>query len=149
MSGFSLFIPGEPKGKSRPRVTKYGTYTPSSTRSYEQFVKWCFKEKYAGVVPFEKDKPLIMLVIAYFKPPKRLMTKKYKMLLAEGSIYPTKKPDWDNIGKIIADSLNKVAYYDDAQIVKCIVVKRYATEQQQVGVKVMINSDVETKINEI
>lgn len=25
----------------------------------------------------------------------------------------TKKPDWDNIGKIVCDSLNNIAYHDD------------------------------------
>ena len=29
-------------------------------------------------------------------------------------ISPTKKPDWDNIGKIVSDALNKFAYKDDS-----------------------------------
>jgi hypothetical protein len=36
-------VPGEPKGKARPRVTKAGiTYTPKETVSYENWVKTCF-----------------------------------------------------------------------------------------------------------
>ncbi len=38
----------------------------------------------------------------------------------------TKKPDADNIIKIILDGLNKVAFYDDAQVCKLYFEKRYA-----------------------
>ena len=38
---------------------------------------------------------------------------------------PAKRPDFDNIGKIIADALNGVAYRDDAQIVEAKLVKIY------------------------
>lgn len=38
---------------------------------------------------------------------------------------PTKKPDADNIVKIIADALNRAAYYDDAQIVRLSYSKVY------------------------
>ena len=42
-----------------------------------------------------------------------------------GQILPTKKPDADNIAKVICDALNGVAYGDDAQICKLCVSKRY------------------------
>ncbi len=44
-----------------------------------------------------------------------------------GDIAPTKKPDFDNIQKIICDALNGVAYYDDSQIVKADIEKVYRT----------------------
>lgn len=43
-------------------------------------------------------------------------------------IRPTKKPDWDNIGKIVTDALNGVAYHDDAQIVDAQVRKFYSKD---------------------
>ena len=46
--------------------------------------------------------------------------------MLEHKIRPTKKPDWDNIGKIICDSLNQIAYRDDAQIVDSQVRKFYS-----------------------
>lgn len=42
-----------------------------------------------------------------------------------GCIYPTKKPDADNIAKIVLDALNGVAYTDDTQVVNLSVQKRY------------------------
>lgn len=45
--------------------------------------------------------------------------------MVKNKIYPTKKPDVDNIIKIIADALNGVAYNDDKQIVMCSCGKYY------------------------
>ena len=41
-------------------------------------------------------------------------------------IRPIRKPDWDNVGKIICDALNGIAYRDDAQIVDALVRKFYS-----------------------
>ena len=41
-------------------------------------------------------------------------------------ILPVKKPDCDNIAKIVLDALNKIAYKDDAQVAELSVKKRYA-----------------------
>jgi Holliday junction resolvase RusA-like endonuclease len=44
-----------------------------------------------------------------------------------GTERPTKKPDIDNIEKIIFDALNGIAYNDDSQIVSCWADKFYST----------------------
>lgn len=46
--------------------------------------------------------------------------------MLNNEIYPTTKPDTDNIAKSILDSLNKIAYLDDKQVVDLRVRKRYA-----------------------
>lgn len=40
-----------------------------------------------------------------------------------------KKPDVDNLAKIVLDSLNKIAY-DDAQVCRLLVEKRYGETPQ-------------------
>lgn len=55
--------------------------------------------------------------------------------MQDGYIRPTKKPDCDNIAKIICDALNGIAYYDDSQIVKIEVDKVY---NETPGVDVVI-----------
>ncbi len=42
------------------------------------------------------------------------------------SISPTKKPDIDNIIKIILDAMNKFAFKDDTQVTKLEIEKKYA-----------------------
>ena len=68
-----------------------------------------------------------MRIRAYFAIPAS-DSKKQRAQKVQGAIRPTKKPDWDNIGKIIADSLNGVAYRDDSQIVDAQVRKFFGTE---------------------
>lgn len=56
--------------------------------------------------------------------------------------YPLKKPDVDNVAKIILDALNGIAYRDDKQVVTLIVKKSYAGES---GVGVTISEVEVTK----
>lgn len=43
-------------------------------------------------------------------------------------MFPTKKPDIDNIAKSILDALNKLAYRDDTQVVTLHMEKHYAED---------------------
>ena len=52
-----------------------------------------------------------------------------------GEIRPTKRPDVDNVLKAIADSLNGLAYADDAQVVDMRASKQYDAIE---GVRVTI-----------
>ena len=111
-------------GKSRPRFTTrngYVTaYTPKKTLDYEKKVREAYLNEYQPLRWVDKE-PLEMIVNAYFEIPKSASKKaKENMLLNE---YPTKKPDFDNILKSIADALNGMAYEDDCQIVSATVNK--------------------------
>ena len=46
--------------------------------------------------------------------------------MLEGLMNPIKRPDADNIAKIVLDALNGIAYKDDSQIVDLSVPKRYS-----------------------
>ena len=119
-----LTVPGEPVAKGRPRVTKWGTYTPEKTKNYETLVKELYFMKH-GQTLLEGE--LSIQVKAYFKIPKSTSKKKRKLMM-DKCIRPTKKPDIDNILKIIGDSLNDIAYKDDKQIVKASIEKYYSEE---------------------
>lgn len=135
-------VPGEPVGKGRPRFSKANdsvrTYTPEKTAAYENLVKLEYKRQCGGE-PFEKGVPLLMRIQAYFPVPASASRKKRREML-ENIVRPTKKPDADNIIKIIADSLNGSAYHDDSQIVRCEINKYYGEIPR---VEVTINSEGE------
>ena len=118
-------IPGNPQGKARPKVTRNGTYTPKRTREYEELVRACYKR--AGGLYFGAGEPLMVCVGVYYSVPKNATKANRERMLA-GEIRPTKRPDWDNVGKIVCDALNGIAYHDDAQIVRATVIKRYAID---------------------
>jgi Holliday junction resolvase RusA-like endonuclease len=44
-------------------------------------------------------------------------------------VAPTKKPDFDNIAKIISDACNGIVYKDDAQIVHAVIAKRWSHDE--------------------
>ena len=124
MNVYELEIPESITGKQRPRMNTYTgkAYTPVKTKNYEYLVRQLFVYKYPKFVPFEKE--IKINIIAYFEVPKVSKRKEAEMLA--GKIRPTKKPDIDNITKIILDALNKFAYKDDAQIVEAEIIKKYA-----------------------
>ena len=116
----------EPRGKGRPRFTRDGrTYTPSETTAAEKEIAaayWALRERSY----YERNVPIALHVEAYFKIPPSYVKRKLKAALA-GEWLPTKRPDGDNILKLVADALNKAAYYDDSQIVYMTIKKKYAS----------------------
>lgn len=139
----SFMIPGKPCPKGRPRYTREGrAYTPKETREYEEFVRECYatsKRTDFGEIPVE------IRILAKFKIPKSA-SKKRAQAMREGSILPTVKPDLDNVVKSILDSLNGLAYKDDAQVTDLKIYKRYADEPMVI---VMIQAAGETSVGEI
>ena len=51
-------------------------------------------------------------------------------------ISPTKKPDADNIGKVVLDALNKVAFKDDNQVSSLFIEKRYSEDEEKIEIEV-------------
>lgn len=127
-----FIVPGEPKGKARPIVTRYGnTFTPKGTVQYENLVKVMYQKDYGS-------KPQLIGEIkaeltAYFTVPKNMP--KYKRRLVEvDEVHPTKKPDADNIAKAVLDALNGIAYRDDSAVVELTVKKKYTLHESYVEV---------------
>ena len=118
-------IPGEPVGKGRPRFSRQGSfvmaYTPGKTVSYENLIKVEY-ERQSGFSFGERE--IGLRVTAYFSIPKSASKVKRRQM-KDGEIRPAKKPDIDNVCKVVADALNGVAYNDDRQIVYTEISKRY------------------------
>ena len=116
-------------GKARPKVNTYTmrAYTPAQTKDYENLIKQYFVIKYPKYVPLESR--IKVTIVAYFpilKSSSKINTEK----MLKNEISPTKKPDIDNIVKIILDALNKIAFKDDNQITKLDVEKKYDTVER-------------------
>ncbi len=131
-------IPGEPKGKGRPRAARRGSYvslyTPKGTRDQESIISQCYRESAAERCYFSAGTPIEVTITCNF-PVRDSWTKRKKAAALHQAVLPTVKPDVDNVCKIVLDALNGEAYHDDKQIVKLQVVKRYAAEP---SVEVMI-----------
>lgn len=119
-------IPGEPKGKGRPRFVGEGhkPITPQKTVEYENLVRLEYQRQ-CRQIRFADDAQLDMRITAYYSIPKSA-SKAKRQAMTMHVIRPTKKPDMDNVVKAIADSLNSIAYRDDTQIVDCQIRKFYS-----------------------
>lgn len=100
------------------------------TVSYENLVRLEYRRQ-CNDFKFPKDTPLDVRITAYYGIPKSA-SKKKAQLMRERKIRPMKKPDFDNIGKIVCDSLNDIAYHDDAQIVDAQVRKFFSDDPRVV-----------------
>ena len=129
---YEFEIPSKIIGKGRPRLNSYTgkIYTPTRTKDYEELVEQYFLMKYPRYKTLEGR--IKMDIIANFEIPKST-TKVAQML--DNIISPTKKPDIDNIVKIILDAMNNVAFKDDTQITKISVEKKYS-EVEKIFVKI-------------
>lgn len=126
---------GEPQGKGRPRFSKVSTRTPDGTILYENLIQTEYRRQ-CGNVRFPDEAQLDMRILAFYQIPSSASKKKTRQML-DRAIRPTKKPDWDNIGKVVADSLNQVAYRDDAQVVDSQVRKFYS-DQPRIEVTIQV-----------
>lgn len=133
----SFTVLGEPTAKGRPRFARAGnyvrTYTPEKTVLYENLIKTEYRIQ-CGTKRFDDGATLKMSINAFFTIPKSTSKKKKEQMLTN-EIRPTKKPDMDNITKVIADSLNDIAYRDDVQIVSARIEKYYS-EQPRVEITI-------------
>ena len=126
-----ITIEGKIKGKARPRVMKSGiAFTPADTVNYENWVKINYKQQSGKYL----EGSIRASITAYYKIPKSY-SKKRVQAISEDREYPTKKPDSDNVAKIILDSLNGIAYKDDSQITELMVLKRYTDGIERVEIE--------------
>jgi len=90
-NAYTVFVPGKPISKERPRFGKNGNvYTPRKTHNYEQLVKTYYRG------PFFQGEVKIELI--FVLPDRR-------------------RVDVDNLVKSVLDGLNGKAWTDDCQVV--------------------------------
>jgi Holliday junction resolvase RusA-like endonuclease len=80
------------------------------------------RQAMAGCPPWSG--PCAIEISAVFSMPKS-MPKKHRAEALAGRMWPTKKPDGDNVLKAVCDGINGVVWADDVQAVDQRVTKRY------------------------
>ena len=123
--GLTFEVPGEPRGKGRPRFTKTGhTYTDSETKAYEQKIIAYYRSAF-GAFRWS-DKAFIRIKVTAHYPIPKSATKAAVAAMQSGGVLPSRKPDIDNVLKIVLDALNGIAYKDDSRVVSVEADKVYS-----------------------
>ncbi len=137
-------VPGEPKGKGRARSRiakgKGGTqfvahYTPKDTVEYENLVRMAAHEAMAGQAP--TSFPVSVTIRIFSSVPASWSQKKRGRALA-GEVFPTGKPDMDNVEKAVLDGMNRIVFRDDSVVCDVTKRKRYSETPR---VEVMAGAD--------
>lgn len=146
----SIIVPGDPMPMPRARYRVVDlpgrkpfvqTYTPKTAEQRKDAIRQAWR--FAGHGCYQAEVYVVLWAVFYFPRPKAHLDK-------FGSVRPTylrRRPasrgasrsgrryggDVDNCLKLVADALSKVAYFDDAQVVRLEGEKRYVDQGQAPG----------------
>lgn len=128
-------VPGEPKGKGRPRFTRQGrAYTPAKTVEYEQLIAGQAKGAMLAHPGGPTQLPVEVRVDIHKGVP--ASWSKARRTRALDALEIPGKPDLDNVAKAVLDAMNGVVYVDDVQVVRLLVTKAYSLHPRlEVNVK--------------
>lgn len=135
MVAAKLIVPYQPAPQPRPRVTRYGSYTPKRVLPWKQAVKAAWIEQIGFPQPLE-GVLACDLVLALARPRGHYQASgKLKPHAPEAPISETrggKGPtcyDLDNLSKSVIDALQDVqAFGDDAQFAAGLGIKAWADD---------------------
>lgn len=124
-----ITIPNQPVPMGRPRFAAGGrAYMPKKTRDAINFAR-------AFMIPVKPiGGPVALEIVFIMKRPKSMMSKRYR----DDRIFHAKRPDLDNMVKLVADSLQPRIINDDSQIVMLNASKWYAAKGEEPHTKIMI-----------
>jgi Holliday junction resolvase RusA-like endonuclease len=117
----NFVVPGVPKAKGRPRMTRAGhAYTPAATAQAEQdFLVLAMRH-----FPRPLSGPLRIDLSFTFPVPASWSKKKQAAALGLELAHES-RPDLDNLIKLVLDALNGRAWVDDRQIYNLSAAKCY------------------------
>lgn len=122
-------VPGAPQGKGRARIVRIAGYsrmaTPEKTVAYEGLVALSAQQamRAAGITELVTGPVRVEMFLSC--PIPASWSKKKQAQAENHEIYPTVKPDADNVAKVVCDALNNVLWKDDTQVVDLRLRKRY------------------------
>ena len=143
-----FFVAGDPVAQPRQRhrvITKGGrAYAMNYTTKTAPVHTWkdliaLRAEKHLPDVPI--DKPIRLSLVFWFRRPKsHYRTGKNAHLLKDSApAFHTKKPDFDNCAKSVADIMTQIGFWrDDAQLMSVKVKKLYQTGNERPGVYILV-----------
>lgn len=122
---YRLYFEGRVIGKGRPRAARRGPakiqlYTPARTAQEERRIKAGMARAYPGIAADGAAYRLTVEVRTVWRARHKRLT------MPE---HPLRRPDLDNVVKLIADALTGVFWADDAQIVELTARRVWSSQE--------------------
>lgn len=103
-------------------------FTPHAMRKAAKAITAAGKSAMGNRAPLTG--PVRLTVVTVYAVPKS-WPKKLQDAIADGAVvYKTSVPDLDNLGKLVSDALNGVAFVDDSQVAELLNRKRYGNPER-------------------
>lgn len=112
-----------PKATPRPRSGRNGIFYVKGAADNKKFFEEFVKNKDIHLI----TTPTKFHCRSYLPIPKS-MNAVEKVVAELGFIYPTSKPDWDNLGKAYCDMIQGLLLYDDSLVIEGVSKKFYSTK---------------------
>jgi Holliday junction resolvase RusA-like endonuclease len=117
-------IPGEPISQGRPRFSTHGgfarAYDPKKSRDGKAMVKLCARDAVSNA---EWEEPLSGPIEMMIQFGIALPKSQYRKRTPVPRQWRTKKPDLDNLMKLVKDACSGVVFLDDNQVVRVVAEK--------------------------
>lgn len=141
---FRCTIPGDPRGKGSVRVSRWGAHKDEKTEVYMGVAIMVCRAAMAGRPAIEV--PVVVTIRALLRRPEALIPKTGPRVRSAqppaGSFPAPVKPDYDNIAKIVGDSLVQAGVLrDDTLITTGHLYKRYVPVGESPRVEVEIEAE--------
>ena len=117
----SMEIDPEPQERQRTVTRGKGGRKLPFPKTYDPSEKYRKKLSYLAIKAYSPRKPIegnLIATIRIYVPMLKSFSKKKRDLAERGLIRPGKRPDLSNYIKAIEDSLDKIVWKDDGQIVE-------------------------------
>lgn len=113
-------VMGVPITKARPRFFRKGNYVGTYTDGKTKVAQDNFRAQAMPYRPMRPYKGALKLEVNF----QMIKPKSYNRRV----VFWTKKPDLDNLVKLVKDSMNQIFWEDDSQVVEMNIKKRYGEE---------------------
>lgn len=128
---------GIPKPQGRPRFARMGkfvkAYDPKDSRDAKNNVACQILQQNPQLI--EQGKPIQLHLTFWLPRPKGHFNSKGELRGAAPK-YHTKKPDLDNLIKLLKDSLKGIVWHDDSQVYRTEAEKSYTAKEPMVAIMV-------------
>jgi len=122
----SLDLYGDPIPQARARTVRRGgksiTYDPNA--KLKEGYKWQIRSQF-------REEPLTVPVamdVVFMMPIPKATSKSKTAAMLNGAIHHMKRPDVDNMLKLVSDVLNNLVFKDDSQIIEIRARKIYSSK---------------------
>ncbi len=130
MPKIELTLYGKPTPKPSPRSFhsngKIKVYNP--VKKKRRILRTAIGYQICGIADFKLLKGPVELELTYFLPISKGTSKKRAFEMEKGVFKHIKKPDTDNMTKMIKDCMTGIVYRDDSQVYSEIILKQYSYE---------------------